>query len=88
MGNPQFMQAHGIAFEGLTEQADRFATQGKTPLFVGIDRHPAGVIAVADTVRPEARAAVAALHALGVKTVMITGRHATDGGSGRERPWH
>ena len=73
VGNPRFMQEHGIVLDALTEGADRFAAEGKTPLFVGIDRYPAGVIAVADTVRPEARRAVAALHALGVKTVMITG---------------
>jgi len=73
VGNPRLMQEHGIALDGLTDQADRFAAQGKTPLFVGIDRHPAGVIGVADTVRPEARTAVEELHALGVKIVMITG---------------
>lgn len=47
--------------------------QGKTAMIVGVDGAPAGVVAVADEVRPEARPAVEALHKAGVKVVMATG---------------
>ncbi|MDQ6604389.1 MAG: HAD-IC family P-type ATPase [Chloroflexota bacterium] len=73
VGNPRLMQEHGIALGGLREMADRLAQEGKTPLFVAVDSWPAGVIVIADTVRPEAKNAVEDLHAIGVTTVMITG---------------
>jgi P-type Cu2+ transporter len=73
VGNPRLMNEYSISFDGLRERADRLAQDGKTPLFVAVDGRPAGVIAAADTVRPEAKQAVEDLHAIGVKTVMITG---------------
>lgn len=73
VGNPRLMAEHNIALDGLRESADRLAEDGKTPLYIGIDDRPAGVIAVADTVRPEAADAIAGLHAVGVQSVMITG---------------
>jgi Cd2+/Zn2+-exporting ATPase len=48
--------------------------EGKTVIVIGNDRHVCGLIAVADTVRPEAREIVAGLHAAGIKkVVMLTG---------------
>ncbi len=73
VGNPRLMREHDIDLAGLSAQADQLARDGKTPLFIGIDGHPAGVIAVADTVRPEARRAIDGLRALGIRSVMITG---------------
>ncbi|MDX2154626.1 MAG: copper-translocating P-type ATPase [Bryobacteraceae bacterium] len=60
--------------------ASRVHHQGKTPLAVSIDGRNAGWIAVADTLRPEAREAVAALRRMGIEAVMITGdnRNAAD----------
>jgi Cu+-exporting ATPase len=52
---------------------DRLADEGKTPLFISIDDVYAGVIAVADTVKPSSRAAIKKLHKLGVTVAMITG---------------
>ncbi|MFZ0832268.1 MAG: HAD-IC family P-type ATPase, partial [Mycobacterium sp.] len=54
----------------------RLAAQGKTPIFVGVDGRPAGMLAVADTVKDDSIAAIAALHRLGLQVVMITGDNA------------
>ncbi|MGH2660468.1 MAG: HAD-IC family P-type ATPase, partial [Actinomycetota bacterium] len=51
------------------------ADEGKTPMFVAIDGRAAGLIAVADTLKPESRDAVAAFHRLGLEVAMITGDH-------------
>ncbi len=50
---------------------------GRTAVVVHADGEPAGVLAVADAPRPEARAAVADLRALGLRPVLLTGDHAT-----------
>ena len=50
-----------------------FAEQGKTPLFVSIDGNYAGLIAVADIVKPSSRPAIESLHRIGIEIVMITG---------------
>jgi len=58
----------------LLGQADLIEDQGQTAVLVQVDGQPFGVIGIADTVRVNARAAIAALHALGVeKIIMLTG---------------
>jgi Cu+-exporting ATPase len=52
---------------------DSFAEQGKTPLFVSIDGRYAGLIAVADVVKPSSQSAIETLHKMGIEVVMITG---------------
>jgi Cu+-exporting ATPase len=49
------------------------ADDGKTPMFVVIDGRPAGIIAVADTVKADSQAAIAAMKRMGLEVVMITG---------------
>jgi Cu+-exporting ATPase len=73
VGNAQLMLDAGIACGKLTEEAERLAQAGKTPLFVAVASQTAGVIAVADTPKPSASAAVQALHAMGLEVVMLTG---------------
>jgi P-type Cu+ transporter len=51
----------------------KLASEGKTPMFVAMDGQPVGVIAVADTVKPTAKAAIARLTAMGVTVAMLTG---------------
>jgi len=61
----------------LAAEADRLASAGKTPVFVGLDGVPAAVIAIADTLKPTSSAAVAELHRLGLTVLMITGDNET-----------
>jgi Cu+-exporting ATPase len=73
LGKPQFLLDHGIALNGLEKEAERLAQVGQTPVYVAADDKAIGVIAVADTVKPGSRAAVAALQAMGIDVAMITG---------------
>jgi len=60
-----------------SDQSDRtdqsYSESGKTPVYVSVDGRPAGVIAIADTLKPHSEEAVRALHDLGLEVVMITG---------------
>jgi P-type Cu+ transporter len=73
VGNVRLLEDAGVDALRLNVVADRLAEDGKTPLLVAIDGQPAGVIAVADTLKEDSLAAVAALHRLGIQVVMITG---------------
>jgi Cu+-exporting ATPase len=73
IGNPALLRDAGIDITALEVKADQLSADGKTPLLVGVDGKPAGVIAVADTLKEESVAAVAGLRALGLEVVMITG---------------
>ncbi len=75
LGNLAFMKDRGTPVDGLEAQALKMADQGKTPIFVAADGSALGIIAVADTVKAESRAAVESLHSLGLEIVMLTGDH-------------
>jgi len=72
-GAARLMAAHGVDVGGFGAQAAEWGRDGKTPIYVAIDGRAAAMAAVADPVKPEAADAVAALHAQGLRTVMITG---------------
>jgi heavy metal translocating P-type ATPase len=63
----------GVACAEVAEAAERLESEGKTVVWVGSDDRVLGVLAVADTIKPSAPHAVARLHSLGLKTLMITG---------------
>ncbi|MCI0475413.1 MAG: heavy metal translocating P-type ATPase, partial [Anaerolineales bacterium] len=67
IGNAKLMSDSNIALDGLESQASKLADEGKTAMFAVIDGRAAGLIAVADTLKPNSRAAVAALKNLGLK---------------------
>jgi P-type Cu+ transporter len=73
IGNPRLLADHGVDPASLEERARALSEDGKTPMLVAVDGAPAGVVAVADTVKEDSAAAVAALHRLGIEVVMITG---------------
>ncbi len=73
VGSALLMQEHGIETKTLQGEADRLAEGGKTPMFVSQGRSLLGVIAAADTIRPEAKTAVAALKRMGIEVTMLTG---------------
>jgi Cu+-exporting ATPase len=68
-----FFISQDIDFILLRERAESFALQGKTPMILSADGRPIGIIAVADTIRPEARSVVKRLKDRGLKVVMMTG---------------
>ena len=73
VGNARLLSAAGGDTKALGLIAAESATAGKTPVLVAIDHQSAGVLAIADPVKPDSAAAVAALRHMGVQTVMLTG---------------
>jgi len=73
IGNARLLRDAGISTAELDVHADRLADEGKTPMYVAVDGHPAGLVAVADTVRPDSAVAIRALQDMGLEVVMITG---------------
>jgi len=73
LGNGKLMQDRGYYQNSLAERAVALSDQGKTPMFVAVDGRVAGIVAVADTVKPGSREAVAELKRLGIEVVMLTG---------------
>jgi P-type Cu+ transporter len=72
-GNAALMEDHAVAVEPLRADAERFAAEGKTTLYVAVDGRLAGVLAVADPIKAGAREAVARLGAMGLEVVMLSG---------------
>ncbi|HLC34615.1 MAG TPA: heavy metal translocating P-type ATPase [Anaerolineales bacterium] len=77
VGNARYMQALGISPDGLMSEMLGLQAEAKTVMLAAIDRRPAGLIAVADTVKDGSREAIEALHGLGLRVVMITGDNRT-----------
>ena len=76
IGNQRLLDDAHIDTADLTAEMDRLAEAGRTPMLVAVDGAPGGVVAVADTVKEDSAAAIAALRALGIKVAMITGDNA------------
>lgn len=72
-GAQHLMTEIGISTTHATEQIRQWGEQGKTPIFLAVNGELAALMAVADPIKPSAVSAIRALHALGLKTVMITG---------------
>ncbi|MGN1004233.1 MAG: heavy metal translocating P-type ATPase [Oscillospiraceae bacterium] len=72
-GNRAMLEERGIDASPLSGRAEALAEQGKTPLYFAQDDKLIGIIAVADTVKPTSRAAIARLRSLGLNVVMLTG---------------
>ena len=73
VGNRRLMEEQQIPASTLEAEADRLATEGKTPMFVAADGSLLGIIAVADVVKVSSRAAILKLRDLGLEVVMLTG---------------
>ena len=73
LGNSRLMIERNVTLDGLKDRAAHLASEGKTPMFVAIDNRATGIIAVADEIKPESKAAVAAFNRMGLEVVMITG---------------
>jgi Cu+-exporting ATPase len=73
LGNLRLMSENNLSLNGLGEEAERLWAKGRTVMFLGIDRQVVGIIALADTLKPNAKAAVGALHDMGIEVMMLTG---------------
>ncbi len=75
-GNQAWMREQQIDCADLAQTADALAAQGKTPLFFAKNGTLAGLIVVADPIKPGSPEAIATLRGWGIHTVMLTGDHA------------
>ena len=73
IGNPAYLSELGVNTTALTEAADRHRHEGATAILVAVDGKAAGVIAIADPVKPSTPGALAALKAEGIRVIMVTG---------------
>ncbi len=73
LGNARFMTTRNIPLGRLALESQRLSDDGKTPMFIALDARAAGIVAVADTVKEESVAAIAALKRLGLEVAMLTG---------------
>lgn len=72
-GNLRFIDNNVRISDTLKSKAEELAEKGKTPLYFAYDGNILGIIAVADTIRDDGKVAIAELHGMGLKVVMLTG---------------
>ena len=73
IGNKRLMDNREIDITTYTADSDALAEDGKTPMYMAIDKAIAGIIAVADVIKPTSRAAITKLQEMGIEVAMITG---------------
>ena len=76
VGKLPFLESQGVApVETLVAEAERWRAQGRTVVFVGVDGRLAGILGIADPIKESTPRAVEALHAMGLRIIMLTGDH-------------
>jgi Cu+-exporting ATPase len=73
LGNASFMKHNEIEVSAQVDEAQRLASQAKTPMFIAIDNQFAGIVAVADPIKFDSKLAIQRLQAQGMRVVMLTG---------------
>lgn len=73
LGNAKLMRDRGIVIDTLQADWERLAEEGKTPMYVAADGKAVGLVAVADTVKADSKAAIEVLKRLSIEVVMLTG---------------
>ena len=73
IGNDRMMEELSVSTSGMDSLAEKIAEKGQTPMFVVIDKTLAGIISVADTVKPTSAEAIDQIKKLGVEVHMLTG---------------
>jgi len=73
VGNLRLMRRNGIPLGKLESEAQALFEQGKTVTFVAVDGRAVGLIALADTLKPNSRKAIEALHGMGLEVAMMSG---------------
>lgn len=80
VGNEELLREAGVDITPLRGAIDRFQDEGKTIVLVAVDAGggapiPLGLLAIADTIKPEALGVIHTLQAMGINIVMLTGDH-------------
>ena len=73
LGNFKLIEEQGLSLNELKKEAAELLDEGKTVMFLGRDSQVAGIIALADTLKPGAKEALQALRKMGIETAMLTG---------------
>jgi Cu+-exporting ATPase len=81
LGNRALMEADGVDVSALVARADELRSEGQTVMLLAIDRKLAGLVGVADPIKQTTPEAIRALHAAGLRIVMLTGDNATTAAS-------
>jgi Cu+-exporting ATPase len=76
LGNARFMESNSINVDALRVPGQSAAAAGETPIYVAANGQAIGMLTIADPVKADSKAAIARLHALGLKVVMLTGDNA------------
>ena len=77
IGNAKFLAESGVETAALAAEAESLRSDGATAIFVAVDGEAAGIIAIADPIKPTTPAAIEALHREGIRIVMLTGDNRT-----------
>ena len=75
MGNENLLSGEGIDISSAKALTDKFSSEGKTPVFMAIDKTLRAVFAIADAVKEDSAAAVRELMSMGIEVIMLTGDH-------------
>ncbi len=73
LGNRKLMRDNGMDTAAWDDKAEGLSKEGKTPVYLALDRRVSGILAVADTLKENSKEAVEAFHRMGLEVVMITG---------------
>jgi Cu+-exporting ATPase len=73
LGNLGLIKERSLPLNGMEEKANRLFGEGKTIMFLALDSQVVGIIALADTLKPNAKEAVKELHKMSIETLMLTG---------------
>ncbi len=77
LGNRKLMMKYNIPLQDWENKEEKLATQAKTPIYIAKNQIIIGMIAIADPVKSDSKEAIAAMQALGINVIMITGDHIT-----------
>lgn len=75
LGNTQWMTFNELSHDSWQAKVDRLADEGKTPVLVALEKQVVGILAIADPIRSDSKAAIERLKVAGIKVVMLTGDH-------------
>jgi len=73
LGNFRLMEERKVALNGFRDRAEALSLEGKTSVFLAVNGKAVGILAIADTLKENSKAAIEAFHRMGLEVVMLTG---------------